>query len=41
MLGTEGRYGIGPPDERPGLANHEPQPVVARFVDLLLPETRR
>jgi GNAT-family acetyltransferase (TIGR03103 family) len=28
-------------NERPGLANHEPQPVVARFVDLLFPETRR
>jgi GNAT-family acetyltransferase (TIGR03103 family) len=27
-------------NERPGLANHEPQPVVARFVDLLFPETR-
>ena len=28
-------------NERPGLANHEPQPTVARFVDLLFPETRR
>jgi GNAT-family acetyltransferase (TIGR03103 family) len=28
-------------NERPGLANHEPQPVAARFVDLLFPETRR
>jgi len=28
-------------NERPGLANHEPQPVVQRFVDLLFPETRR
>jgi GNAT-family acetyltransferase (TIGR03103 family) len=27
-------------NERPGLANHEPQPVVARFVDLLFPESR-
>jgi GNAT-family acetyltransferase (TIGR03103 family) len=27
-------------NERPGLANHEPQPVVARFVDLLFPEAR-
>jgi GNAT-family acetyltransferase (TIGR03103 family) len=27
-------------NERPGLANHEPQPVVQRFVDLLFPETR-
>jgi GNAT-family acetyltransferase (TIGR03103 family) len=28
-------------NERPGLANHEPQPVVERFVDLLFPETTR
>src|SRR4051812_19941809 len=28
-------------NERPGLANHEPQPTVACFVDLLFPETRR
>ena len=28
-------------NERPGLANHEPQPTVSRFVDLLFPETRR
>ena len=28
-------------NERPGLANHEPQPTVQRFVDLLFPETRR
>jgi GNAT-family acetyltransferase (TIGR03103 family) len=28
-------------NERPGLANHEPQPVAERFVDLLFPETRR
>lgn len=27
-------------NERPGLANHEPQPVAERFVDLLFPETR-
>jgi GNAT-family acetyltransferase (TIGR03103 family) len=27
-------------NERPGLANHEPQPVVERFVDLLFPQTR-
>jgi GNAT-family acetyltransferase (TIGR03103 family) len=27
-------------NERPGLANHEPQPTVTRFVDLLFPETR-
>ena len=28
-------------NERPGLANHEPQPTVERFVDLLFPETRK
>jgi D-alanine-D-alanine ligase-like ATP-grasp enzyme len=28
-------------NERPGLVNHEPRPVVERFVDLLFPETRR
>ena len=28
-------------NERPGLANHEPQPVAQRFVDLLFPESRR
>ena len=28
-------------NERPGLANHEPQLTVERFVDLLFPETRR
>lgn len=28
-------------NERPGLANHEPQPTVARFVDLLFPATAR
>ncbi|MGY1631652.1 N-acetylglutaminylglutamine synthetase [Geodermatophilus sp. SYSU D01186] len=27
-------------NERPGLANHEPRPTAARFVDLLFPETR-
>ncbi|WP_233491253.1 N-acetylglutaminylglutamine synthetase [Blastococcus sp. TBT05-19] len=39
---------VGGPDyvfieanERPGLANHEPQPVAERFVDLLFPETRK
>ena len=28
-------------NERPGLANHEPQPVVERFIDLLFPRTIR
>jgi GNAT-family acetyltransferase (TIGR03103 family) len=27
-------------NERPGLANHEPQPTAARFLDLLFPATR-
>ena len=27
-------------NERPGLANHEPQPTAERFIDLLFPETR-
>jgi GNAT-family acetyltransferase (TIGR03103 family) len=38
---------LGAPDyviiegnEQPGLANHEPRPTAARFVDLLFPETR-
>ena len=28
-------------NERPGLANHEPQPTAQRFVDLLFPHTKR
>jgi len=32
-------YHIIEANERPGLANHEPQPVPERFVDLLFPET--
>ncbi len=28
-------------NERPGLANHEPQPTAQRFIDLLFPRTRR
>jgi D-alanine-D-alanine ligase-like ATP-grasp enzyme len=27
-------------NERPGLANHEPQPTAERFIDLLFPTTR-
>jgi GNAT-family acetyltransferase (TIGR03103 family) len=27
-------------NERPGLANHDPQPTAARFIDLLFPATR-
>jgi GNAT-family acetyltransferase (TIGR03103 family) len=33
-------YVIIEANERPGLANHEPQPTAARFVDLLFPTTR-
>lgn len=32
-------YVIIEANERPGLANHEPQPTAERFVDLLFPET--
>lgn len=34
-------YVIIEANERPGLANHEPQPTAERFVDLLFPRTRR
>ncbi len=33
-------YWIIEANERPGLANHEPQPTAERFVDLLFPQTR-
>ena len=33
-------YVIIEANERPGLANHEPQPTVQRFIDLLFPQTR-
>lgn len=33
-------YVIIEANERPGLANHEPQPTAERFVDLLFPSTR-
>jgi len=33
-------YVIIEANERPGLANHEPQPTVERFVDLLFPYTK-
>jgi GNAT-family acetyltransferase (TIGR03103 family) len=32
-------YWIIEANERPGLANHEPQPTAARFLDLLFPQT--
>jgi len=39
IAGTE--YVIIEANERPGLANHEPAPVVERFVDLLFPSTAK
>jgi GNAT-family acetyltransferase (TIGR03103 family) len=33
------RYVLIEANERPGLANHEPQPTAERFVDLLFPQT--
>ena len=32
-------YWIIEANERPGLANHEPQPTAERFIDLLFPQT--
>ncbi len=32
-------YAVIEANERPGLANHEPQPTAERFVDLLFPQT--
>jgi D-alanine-D-alanine ligase-like ATP-grasp enzyme len=32
-------YVIVEANERPGLANHEPQPTAERFIDLLFPQT--
>jgi len=34
-------YAIIEANERPGLANHEPQPTAERFIDLLFPQTRQ
>lgn len=34
-------YVIVEANERPGLANHEPQPTAERFVDLLFPHTKK
>lgn len=34
------KYVIIEANERPGLANHEPQPTAQRFIDLLFPRTR-
>ena len=33
------QYRIIEANERPGLANHEPQPTAERFIDLLFPQT--
>jgi len=33
-------YKIIEANERPGLANHEPQPTAERFIDLLFPQTK-
>ncbi len=38
---TGSDYVIIEANERPGLANHEPQPTAERFVDLLFPQTAR
>lgn len=38
---TRSEYVIIEANERPGLANHEPQPTAQRFVDLLFPQTIR
>jgi len=35
---TEGEYRIIEANERPGLANHEPQPTAERFIDMLFPQ---
>jgi D-alanine-D-alanine ligase-like ATP-grasp enzyme len=32
-------YALIEANERPGLANHEPQPTAERFIDLLFPQT--
>lgn len=34
-------YVIIEANERPGLANHEPQPTAEKFIDFLFPQTRR
>jgi GNAT-family acetyltransferase (TIGR03103 family) len=38
---TGREYVIIEANERPGLANHEPQPTAEKFIDLLFPQTRR
>lgn len=36
---TSSEYVLIEANERPGLANHEPQPTAERFIDLLFPQT--
>jgi len=36
----ENKFKIIEANERPGLANHEPQPTAERFIDLLFPQTK-
>jgi D-alanine-D-alanine ligase-like ATP-grasp enzyme len=36
---SEPPYAFIEANERPGLANHEPQPTAERFVDLLFPQS--
>jgi D-alanine-D-alanine ligase-like ATP-grasp enzyme len=38
---TEPDYVFIEANERPGLANHEPQPTAERFIDLLFPLSMR
>jgi D-alanine-D-alanine ligase-like ATP-grasp enzyme len=38
---TEPAYVFIEANERPGLANHEPQPTAERFIDLLFPLSMR
>jgi D-alanine-D-alanine ligase-like ATP-grasp enzyme len=37
---TKPDYVIIEANERPGLANHEPQPTAERYIDLLFPQTK-
>jgi D-alanine-D-alanine ligase-like ATP-grasp enzyme len=36
---SEPEYVFIEANERPGLANHEPQPTAERFIDLLFPQS--
>lgn len=37
---SDSTYAVIEANERPGLANHEPQPTAEKFIDLLFPATR-